>query len=153
MLCACGLLTLALNTAGPATHHRLGAALVSAVLPALLLGWSEVGPSLLHELYAIPHAAPENSQSADRTDDEKAAVKPIAATPPLVPPGQVAKARTLDAEHRQANRGRPISRDSLRSELGCSTNRASAIIKIIRTEASAAPGVLRLLPSKTGHPA
>ena len=72
MLCACGLLTLALNTAGPATHHRLGAALVSAVLPALLLGWSEVGPSLLHELYAIPHAAPDTSQAPDRTDDEKA---------------------------------------------------------------------------------
>jgi hypothetical protein len=157
MLGACGLLTLALNTAGPATHHRLGAALVSAVLPALLLGWSEVGPSLLHELYAIPQAAPGNSQAADRTDDEKAAVKPIPATPPLVPAGQVAKARTLDAEHRQANRGRPISRDSLRTELGCSTNRASAIINIIRAvrcpEANAAPGTLRPLPSKTGHPA
>jgi hypothetical protein len=153
MLCACGLLTLALNTAGPATHHRLGAALVSAVLPALLLGWSEVGPSLLHELYAIPHAAPDNSQTADRTEDEKAEAKPIAPTRPLVSPGQVAKARTLDDEHRQANRGRPISRDSLRSELGCSTNRASAIIKIIRAEANAAPGTLRPLPSKTGHPA
>jgi hypothetical protein len=58
MLCACGLLTLALNTAGPATHHRLG-----AVLPALLLGWSEVGPTLLHELHAIPHAPPQSSQA------------------------------------------------------------------------------------------
>jgi hypothetical protein len=146
MLCACGLLTLALNTAGPATHHRPGAALVSAGLPALLLGWSEVGPSLLHELYAIPQAEPDTRQAPDRTDDKTAEVKPIAATPPLVPSGQVAKARTLDAEHRQANRGRPISRDSLRSELGCSTNRASAIIKIIRAEANATPGTLRPLP-------
>jgi hypothetical protein len=126
---------------------------VSAVLPALLLGWSEVGPSLLHELYAIPQAAPDNSQAPDRTEDDNAEVKPIAAIPPLVPSGLVAKARTLDADHRQANRGRPVSRDSLRSELGCSTNRASAIIKIVRAEANAAPEVLRPLPSKTSHPA
>ena len=151
MLCACGLLTLALNTAGPATHHRLGAALVSAVLPILLLGWSEVGPSLLHELYAIPQAAPDTGQAPDGTEEKKVAdgVKPTAA----VPLSQVAMARTLDAEHRQANRGRPISRDSLRSELGCSTARASAIIKIIRAEATAAPGTLKPLPSKTAHPA
>jgi hypothetical protein len=153
MLCVCGLLTLALNTAGPATHGRLGAALVSAVLPVLLLGWSEVGPSLLHELYAIPQAVPDTRQASDRTEDKKADVKPIAATPLRLPPGQVAMARSLDAEHRQANRGRPISRDTLRSQLGCSTTRASAIIKIIRTEANAAPGTLKPLPSKTGHPA
>ena len=152
MLCACGLLTLALNTAGPATHHHLGAALVSAVLPVLLLGWSEVGPSLLHELYAIPQAAPDTSQAADRTEDEKADVKPIAATLPRVPPGQVAMARSLDAEHRQANRGRPISRDSLRSKLGCSTARASAIIKIIRADENAAPGTAQATVPQDGPP-
>jgi hypothetical protein len=136
MLCACGLLTLALNTAGPATHGRLGAALVSAVLPVLLLGWCEVGPSLLHELYAIPQAAPDTSQAPEEALEKADDMRPTA----VVPPGQVAIARSFDAEHRQANQGRPISRDSLRCRLGCSTDRASAIIKIIRTDADATPG-------------
>jgi hypothetical protein len=132
MLCCCGLLTLALNTAGPATHHRLGAALVSAVLPALLLGWSEVGPSLLHQLYTLPKAAPP---TAHHEREEEVDLRPTAAVRPVVPADLLDVARSLDAEHRQANHGRPISRDALKSKLCCSTDRASALIKILRAEA------------------
>jgi hypothetical protein len=139
MLCCCGLLTLALNTAGPATHHRLGAALVSAVLPVLLLGWSEVGPSLLHQLYAVPHAAPAAELARHVADlaeqKEEADPGPTSAVLPVVPAGLLALARSLDIEHRQANQGRPISRDALKSKLSCSTDRASALIKILRGEA------------------
>src|ERR1022692_2099057 len=41
MLRFCGLLTLALNTAGALGHRQFGTALVDAVGPALLIGWSE----------------------------------------------------------------------------------------------------------------
>jgi hypothetical protein len=141
MLCFCGLLTLALNTADPATHHRLGAALVSAVLPVLLLGWSEVGPSLLHQLYAPPQAASPVSagQVVDVAEKkEKAGLRSTSAVLRAVPADLLALARSLDVEHREANRGRPISRDSLKSKLSCSTDRASAIVKMLRAEAQAA---------------
>jgi hypothetical protein len=44
MLRFCGLLTLALNTAGALGHRQYGTALVDAVGPALLIGWSEARP-------------------------------------------------------------------------------------------------------------
>jgi hypothetical protein len=136
MLCCCGLLTLALNTAGPATHHHPGAALVSAVLPVLLLGWSEVGPSLLHQLYALPQAAPLTEEQPDRTKkEEEADPRPTSVVPPAVPAEQLILARSFDTEHRQANHDRPISRDALKGKLSCSTDRASALIKILRAEA------------------
>jgi hypothetical protein len=143
MLCCCGLLTLALNTAGPATHHRLGAALVSAVLPALLLGWSEVGPSLLHQLYAVPQTAPSagGGATAQAEQQEEADLRPTSAVLPVVPADLLTVARSLDAEHRRANRGRPISRDALKSRLSCSTDRASALVKILRAEAVPRPPV------------
>ena len=53
MLGFCGLLTLALNTAGAIGHRQYGTALVDAVGPALLIGWSEVVPWLLHQIYAV----------------------------------------------------------------------------------------------------
>jgi hypothetical protein len=134
MLCCCGLLTLALNTAGPATHHRLGAALVSAVLPVLLLGWSEVGPSLLHQLYAVPQAAPGTGAGGHADLEEEVDLRPTPVVRPVVPADLLAVARSLDAEHRLAIRGRPISRDTLKSTLSCSTDRASAVLKILRTE-------------------
>jgi len=37
----CGILTLALNTSGALCHQQFGTALVDAVGPALLIGWSE----------------------------------------------------------------------------------------------------------------
>ena len=42
MLRFCGLLTLALNTAGSIAHRQYGTALVDAVGPALLIGWSDL---------------------------------------------------------------------------------------------------------------
>jgi hypothetical protein len=42
MLRFCGILTLALNTAGALGHRQFGTALVDAVGPALLIGWSDL---------------------------------------------------------------------------------------------------------------
>src|ERR1700731_1479526 len=62
MLRLCAAITIALNTAGPAMHHQVGAALVDAILPILLMLWGEVGPWLLREMYAVSQPAPHPEQ-------------------------------------------------------------------------------------------
>ncbi|MCW2943023.1 MAG: hypothetical protein JWN00_6008 [Actinomycetia bacterium] len=53
------------------------------------------------------------------------------------------RARLLDAEHRMAKDGKPISRENLRRGLRTSTERADRIIKIIRAEARQGAEVAR----------
>jgi hypothetical protein len=115
MLVFCGMLTLALNTAGAISHRDIGTALVDAVGPMLLIGWSEVGPWMMREIYTICSADPD-----------------LAPVP--VPDGELLeRARHLDAEHRAAT-GRPISRDTLRGQLRIARDRASALVTVIRAE-------------------
>jgi hypothetical protein len=126
MLRFCGILTLALNTSGALSHRQFGTTLVDAVGPALLIGWSEVGPWLLRQIYATcapaepaqPEAPPANRLS------------------PVLPDGLLARARDLDIEHRAAT-GRPISRDTLREKLRIGRDRASALVAVVRAEAAA----------------
>jgi hypothetical protein len=128
MLRFCGLLTLALNTAGAIGHRQFGTALVDAVGPALLIGWSEVGPWMLRQVHAVcPPVAPTPRQA-----------NPVAVTP-LLPVALLDRTRELDAEHR-ATTGRPISRDTLRARLRISRDRASALVAAVRAEATAATG-------------
>ena len=128
MLRFCGMLTLALNTAGALGHHRFGTALVDAVGPALLIGWSEVGPWMLRQIHAVcPPAAPRQPQANP------------GAVPLVLPVALLARTRELDAEHR-ATTGRPISRDTLRARLRISRDRASALVAAVRAEAAAATG-------------
>ena len=132
MLRFCGLLTLALNTAGAIGHHQYGTALVDAVGPALLIGWSEVGPWLLHQIFAVCQAtAPEPSAPWN----PEAVQRPA----PALPARQLARTRELDAEHRAAT-GRPISRDALRARLQIGRDRAGDLVRAVRAEAAAAAG-------------
>jgi hypothetical protein len=117
----CGILTLALNTAGAVGHQMFGTALVDAVGPALLIAWSEAGPWLLRQIYTV------RAQTASATPQ----ARPAAA---VVPGGLLARARELDAEHRAAT-GRPISRDTLREQLRIGRDRASALVAAVRAEA------------------
>ena len=128
MLRFCGLLTMALNTAGALGHRQFGTALVDAVGPALLIGWSEVGPWMLREIHAVcPPATPR--QPEGKPDPE-----------PLVLPARLlARTRELDSEHRAAT-GRPISRDTLRAQLRIGRDRASALVAAVRAEAAAGAG-------------
>ena len=66
MLRFSGLLTLALNTAGSIADRQYGTALVDTVGPALLMGWSEVGPWMLRQIHAVSPAA----SSADKKRGE-----------------------------------------------------------------------------------
>ena len=128
MLRFCGLLTLALNTAGALGHRQFGTALVDAVGPALLIGWSEVGPWMLRQIHAVcPPATPRQPEA--KPDPE-----------PLVLPARLlARTRELDSEHRAAT-GRPISRDTLRAQLRIGRDRASALVAAVRAEAAAGAG-------------
>jgi hypothetical protein len=122
MLRFCGLLTLALNTAGALSHRQYGTALVDAVGPALLIGWSEIGPWMLRQVHAAcPPPAPCQPQ-------------PAAVRLPVLPPSLLARTRELDAAHRAAT-GRPISRDTLRAQLRIGRDRASALVTAVRKEA------------------
>jgi DDE superfamily endonuclease len=53
MLRFCGILTLALNTSDAPGHRMFGTAMVDAVGPAQLVGWSEVGPWMVRQIYAV----------------------------------------------------------------------------------------------------
>jgi hypothetical protein len=121
----CGILTLALNTSGALGHRMYGTALVDAVGPALLIAWSEAGPWLLRQIYAVraltAPAQPETPTAA-------------AAPPPVLPADLLTRARELDAGHRAAT-GRPISRDTLREQLRIGRDRASALVAAVREEA------------------
>jgi hypothetical protein len=138
MLRFCGLLTLALNTAESLGHRQFGTALVDAVGPALLIGWSETGPWLLRQIHTVcAPAAPEQAgQPAARQRQAAPASR-------VLPAGLLARTRQLDAEHR-AETGRPISRDTLRARLRIGRDRAGALIAAVRAEAAAAavPGQL-----------
>jgi hypothetical protein len=126
MLRFCGLLTLALNTAGAVGHRQYGTALVDAVGPALLIGWSEAGPWMLRQIHAVcPPAAPRQPQPRHQE---------TTARPADLPPGLITRTRELDAAHRAAT-GRPISRDKLRAQLKIGRDRASALVAAIRAEA------------------
>jgi hypothetical protein len=127
----CGLLTLALNTAGAFWHLQFGTAAVDAIGPVLLIGWSEVGPWLLPEINAAC-ALVAREQAAEEAQTRAAA----AAKSVVIPPVLLARTRELDDEHRAAT-GRPISRDNLRARLRISRDRASALVAAVRAEAAA----------------
>jgi hypothetical protein len=135
MMLLCGALTIALNTSGPAIHRHVGAALVDAILPVLLILWSEAGPPLIRELTAVAQAGQPTAQEASKVNDEQAD-DATTKTPAVLHADLVERARELDAEYRQAHRGKPISRDNLRSELAIARNTASALIHVVRSENS-----------------
>jgi hypothetical protein len=132
MLRLCAMITIALNTAGPSMRHQYGAALVDAILPVLLMAWGEVGPWLLREMYAVTQVAPQPGQDHGKGHQE---------VPVLLPARLIEQARILDAEHQKAH-GRHISRDKLKAALAISTDRATALVSLVRAEpdATTAPG-------------
>lgn len=107
--------TLAMNTAHPIITGAYGQACFYAVAPLLLIGWSEVGPRLLASLHGT---APGPSSAVP--DDEAGKDAEL-----------VARARQLDAEHREAY-GKPITRDKLRAALKVSNAVASDVLHRVR---------------------
>ena len=134
MLRFCGLLTLALNTAGAVGHRQYGTALVDAVGPALLIGWSEAGPWMLRQIHAVcPPAAPPAAADAQQPEPVPAAGRWRSR------PGCWPAPASSTPTHR-AETGRPISRDNLRARLRIGRDRASALVAAVRAEAAARAG-------------
>ena len=136
MLRFCGLLTLALNTAGSLADRQYGTALVDTVGPALLMGWSEVGPWMLRQIHTVSPAARSADKKQENRNQELGHATPAVPQPLVLPPALLARARKLDAEHRAAA-GRPISRDNLRAQLRIGRDRASALVAAVRAEVAA----------------
>ncbi|ADP78934.1 hypothetical protein [Pseudofrankia inefficax] len=154
------LVTLALNVAEPVIAGEYGKAAFDAVGPALLFGWSEVGPGLLRAM-RHPGPLPAAMAESDRRPVEvgtpaQAAVvpavppvrvvreaAPVAAVPaqrapdgsgPLVDGGLLERARREDARYWEEHR-RPISSDELRRRLKVGSKRARALVKELRADA------------------
>jgi hypothetical protein len=121
-----GLVTLGLNVTAPVLAGEYGRAAFDAICPLLLIFWSEVGPRLLTALHGTV-------LRSGRTVPGRSSLVPD--DRPDVSAELLAKAKQLDAEHRQAH-GRPVSRDKLRAGLKVSNAVAGGLLRRLRADAS-----------------
>ena len=128
LLAFSGLVTIVLNTATAVLNHHYGRAAFDAVAPLLLIGWGEVGPSLLTFLHGSSPA--EGTEEKDSEDEPS-----IVPDNPGPPPELVARARELARAHHEAT-GKPISRDALRAELKVANVLAGELLRVVRATAS-----------------
>jgi hypothetical protein len=124
--------TLALNVADPLLSGDYGKAAFDAVGPVLLIGWAEVGPGMLQSIsqVAASSSLPESVAAGHFRfhDDESAGA--------VDEPGEIGRARQADAKH-WAVHMRPISADTLRTELGVGMDRARDLVAVLRAELAA----------------
>jgi len=147
--------TLALNVAEPLVAGEIGKAAFDAVGPLLLIGWSEVGPSLLQAIgtTSSTRVSSDVVQREAAVEANSAVVAPVHPTRPDEDDGQrsrerkivgrapetlLDRARREDAAHRAAHQ-RPISADTMRVRLGVGTARARQLVKIVRSESEQEP--------------
>jgi hypothetical protein len=135
---------LTLGMLGQVAYHLLSAAhrarapwpvvIVVACLPVITLGFSAALAHLLHAGTTAP-ATEEPAAKHEEEEDPKPAVK----APPALPADLVRQARALDAEHRLAHHGKPISRDRLKLALGIATDKATVLVHVIRADHDTPP--------------
>jgi hypothetical protein len=65
LMLVCAVTTWGLNIAQPVLDHRWGGVVIDSVAPALLLGWAEVGPTLLRLTTALTTPAASAPQGHD----------------------------------------------------------------------------------------
>ncbi|OHV52151.1 hypothetical protein CgIS1_17420 [Frankia sp. CgS1] len=155
--------TLALNVAEPVIAGQYGKAAFDAG-PALLIGWSEVGPGLLRAMRhpttfhpaaqgaTIPQPAPQPTETAGAAASTAVPVATeggspraeVGAVPAQRAPEQantvVVDGSLLDRARREDTRyweehRRPISSDELRKRLKVGSKKARALVTQLRTEA------------------
>lgn len=143
LLAFCGMATVALNVAEPLLRRDYGQAAFEILGPILLLGWSEVAPTLLGEIHTASvaptaRATTGESNSVERSDrissrtrsNGRRSDSDVWSDTELLE-----RARRLDDDHRVSH-GRPIPADDLRRELAIGTARARALVKIVRSGGS-----------------
>ncbi|MGW9205718.1 DUF2637 domain-containing protein [Embleya sp. NPDC055664] len=147
------LITLALNVAEPLITRQFGKAAFDAVGPLLLIGWSEVGPSLLrclkqgqkpdvlgtHDAVVEGETLLGTSCAAVRDGTSRVDVpllerdqqKVHGAAVPVE--GLMTRARHENAQHWALHR-RPISAENLRKQLHIGAGRARLLVAELRQE-------------------
>jgi hypothetical protein len=104
LMLVCAVTTWGLNVAQAILDHRWGGVVIDSVAPALLLGWAEVGPTLLR-LTTTPAASPDSGEGHVAAVNEPAtpvassdgATGPaIASSGPTPPPGWVVTTMSPD---------------------------------------------------------
>ncbi len=144
----------------PTPHRRLRQGRVRRRRPLLLIGWAEVGPSLLQAISTISRQSKETTHAnvggtdtdtdVTITNTDTAAATPTAITrhsegpagdaassPVAIAPDDdlIDRARHEDARH-WATHQRPISAEALRKNLRISTARSRTLVSIVRAERS-----------------
>lgn len=143
--------TLALNVADPLVREQFGKAAFDAVGPLLLIGWAEVGPSLLHALSASTGANPARPDFPDAAKVQPAPPVQDAPAGPVLHPDSSSseavetvrrlesashlldRAREEDLRHRLEHH-RPISAETLRRRLRIGAGRSRQLVAQVRRE-------------------
>lgn len=131
--------TLALNIAAPLVAGQFGKAAFEAVGPLLLIGWSEVGPSLLQALATTTQGPPDTPTPDNDTvmvgsdADPKTPREQDGTMTALAPRAEevIQRALDLDEQHWRQH-GRPISAETLRRELRIGSTPARGLVRQIR---------------------
>jgi len=132
LLLFCSLVTLALNMADPIIAGEYGKAAFDAVGPLLLIGWADVGPTLLTRMSAPTPVGNEEVVSVveelptNRLADD-------AAAPAVVQDELLERARREDIRHRELHH-RPISAEALRQRLHVGSARARRLVSAVRSK-------------------
>ncbi len=155
LLIFASMVTLALNIAEPLIAGQYGKAAFDAVGPLLLIGWAEVGPSLLQAMQTSTASTfTLAAQSADDASESIAADRPPApqVRPSEAPSDEAAprrdgprareqdllhRARAEDVLHWQLHH-RPISAENLRKRLHVGAGTARALVAQLRSDTKAA---------------
>jgi hypothetical protein len=132
LLLASSVVTLALNVAEPLIVGEVWNALFDAVGPLLLIGWAEVGPTLLYALASVSATGPpgvvaQTADSVSASEDQPGGVN--------VDDELLERARQEDRRHRERYQ-RPVSAENLRKTLGVGAERSRTLVKLIRAEHS-----------------
>lgn len=149
LLVASSLVTLALNVAEPLVAGDVGRALFDAV-GLLLIGWADVGPSLLRELATESQInEPRVDTKTEPAQPHQAVPQPLGESPSLVAHGRSGRPRgtagsriddellgraiEADLQHREKYR-RPISAEGLMPTLGLGAGRSRLLTRMVRAE-------------------
>ncbi|MFI7121828.1 hypothetical protein [Amycolatopsis sp. NPDC049868] len=148
LLLVSSFVTLALNVADPLIAGEIGRALFDAVGPLLLIGWADVGPSLLRELASAtpPEEATVAPSASSRPRVPAAPDVPVDTRPQLIdsspPPTKrsslsklgddlVEQAIEVDRRHREEHQ-RPISAEGLMRTFGLGAERSRLLMRTVR---------------------
>jgi hypothetical protein len=158
LLIFASMVTLAMNIAEPLIAGEYGKAAFDAVGPLLLIGWADVGPSLLHAMqatatgrHALPVAEPREAGSAPPPVVKRRLPAPSSAVEPMRDGTAVTarlsreaarearrqdllhRARAEDVLHWQQHQ-RPISAETLRKRLEVGTGTARSLVTQLRAD-------------------